>query len=59
MVENPHLISLINFWKEMTGVDGISFFWAMPLCFVAQAIVGPLASLVPIGKKRMATDEHG
>lgn len=43
----------INFWKELTGVEGISFFWAMPLCFVAQAIVGPLASLVPIGKKRI------
>jgi len=45
------LVICVNFWEEMTGTKGISFFWSMPLCFIVQAIVGPLASLVPIGRR--------
>ena len=47
----------INFWQEITGQPGISFFWAMPLCFLAQAVVGPLASLLPIGKNRKKLED--
>ena len=45
------VVICVNFWKELTGLEGISFFWAMPLCFLAQAIVGPLASLIPVGRR--------
>lgn len=42
----------INFWKEITGAAGISFFWAMPVSIVVQIAVGSLASGLPIGRRR-------
>jgi SSS family solute:Na+ symporter len=39
------VVFLINYWKELTGTEGISFIWAMPIAFVVQATVGSLASL--------------
>ncbi|MHB8897591.1 MAG: sodium:solute symporter family transporter [Thermoguttaceae bacterium] len=42
----------INFWEEITGTKGISFFWAMPVSIVVQIVVGCLASLAPIGHAR-------
>jgi len=42
----------ISFWKELTGsTGGISFLWAMPLSFLAQTLVGSVASLLPIGRR--------
>jgi len=42
----------INFWEELTGTQGISFFWAMPLGLAVQIGVGTLVSLLPIGRAR-------
>lgn len=42
----------INFWKEITGTAGISFFWAMPVSILVQIAVGTLASALPIGQRR-------
>jgi SSS family solute:Na+ symporter len=41
----------INYWKEFTGTEGISFLWAMPLAFLVQVTVGALASLLRIGRR--------
>lgn len=41
----------INYWKEITGTQGISFLWSMPLSLVAQVAMGMLASLLPIGRR--------
>jgi solute:Na+ symporter, SSS family len=43
------VVVLINFWKDFTGSDGISFIWGMPLALLAQIVVGWLASMLPIG----------
>ncbi|MDC0935299.1 sodium/solute symporter [Pirellulales bacterium] len=45
------VVSLINYWEEMTGAKGVSFLWAMPLSILAQILVGMLASLVPLGPR--------
>ncbi len=50
-------INFWQFWNIYLGLPEISFFWAMPLCLVTQAIIGPLASLVPIGKTRRELDD--
>jgi SSS family solute:Na+ symporter len=36
----------VNFQHELFHQEWISFFWAMPLCFVAQTLVGMAASRV-------------
>ena len=41
----------INFWEEITGTDGISFFWSMPLGLAAQIGIGSLVSLLPFGRR--------
>ena len=47
------VVTTINYWTELTGrTDGISFLWAMPLSFLAQASVGMLVSLLPFGQRR-------
>jgi SSS family solute:Na+ symporter len=46
------VVVAINYWKELTGNDGISFLWAMPLAFLTQIAVGALASLLPSGRRR-------
>ena len=46
----------ISFWKEITGSDGISFFWAMPLGLTVQISAGSLASLLPLGRQRGLVD---
>lgn len=43
--------SAINYWKELTGTQGISFLWAMPLALLAQIVVGMVISLLPIGRR--------
>ncbi len=51
------VVVTISFWKELTGSsDGISFLWAMPLSFVAQTVVGSVASLLPFGTQRTWSD---
>jgi Na+/proline symporter len=42
----------INYWTEITGEQGISFLWAMPLGLLVQVVAGSLASLLPIGASR-------
>ena len=51
----------ISYWKEFTGVQGISFLWAMPLSLVAEVGVGALVSLIPIGQRGTLTltDDEG
>jgi len=46
----------ISYWKELTGTQGISFLWAMPLGLLVEVGVGALASLVPIGRKPHPVD---
>jgi SSS family solute:Na+ symporter len=41
----------ISYWKEITGTQGISFLWAMPLSLAVEVGVGALASLIPVGRK--------
>ncbi len=41
----------INFWEEITGSQGISFFWSQPLGLTAQISIGSLASLLPLGRR--------
>ena len=41
----------INYWKELTGTQGISFLWAMPLSLLAQVAVGMVVSLLPFGRR--------
>ncbi|NUQ64848.1 MAG: sodium-coupled permease [Pirellulales bacterium] len=50
-------INFWQFWHELFGLPEISFFWAMPVCIIVQAIVGPLASLLPIGKSGRKLEE--
>ncbi len=45
------VVSAINYWKEITGTEGISFLWAMPLSFLAQIGTGAIVSLLPIGRR--------
>jgi SSS family solute:Na+ symporter len=42
----------ITYWKEMTGTQGISFLWAMPLSLLVEVGVGALVSLLPLGRGR-------
>ena len=42
---------LIAYWKNFTGMEGISFLWIMPGALGVGAVVGVLASLLPIGPK--------
>ena len=50
------VVVAINYWREITGTQGISFLWGMPLSLVAQIAVGSLASLVPIGRRAAAAE---
>ena len=46
------VVVTINYWKDFTGTQGISFLWAMPLSLIVQIAVGSVASLIfPTGKK--------
>jgi SSS family solute:Na+ symporter len=40
----------ITYWKELTGTQGISFLWAMPLSLAVEVGVGALVSLIPVGR---------
>ena len=42
---------MIAFWKEFTGVDGISFLWITPLSFTGGALVSVILSLIISEKK--------
>jgi SSS family solute:Na+ symporter len=44
----------VTYWKEITGTQGISFLWAMPLSLVVEVGVGALVSLIPAGRKAAA-----
>jgi solute:Na+ symporter, SSS family len=44
------VVILVAYWREITGAQGISFLWAMPLSLVAEVCVGSIASLLPIGR---------
>jgi solute:Na+ symporter, SSS family len=46
------VVVAVNFWKEITGVQGISFLWAMPLSLMVEVGVGALVSLIPIGRRK-------
>lgn len=39
----------ISYWTELTGRQGISFVWAMPIGLFVQVGIGAIASLIPIG----------
>jgi SSS family solute:Na+ symporter len=41
----------INYWPDVTGTQGISFLWAMPLSLVTQIGVGMLVSALPKGRR--------
>jgi SSS family solute:Na+ symporter len=45
----------INYWPEITGEQGTSFLWGMPLGLLVQVVAGALASLLPIGPRRPPT----
>lgn len=46
------VVVTVNFQTEILGQESISFFWAMPLSFVAQTAMGMAASLIPVGRRR-------
>ena len=50
------VVVAVNYWKEFTGTQGISFMWAMPLSLLVQIAVGSLLSLLPIGERRRMLD---
>jgi hypothetical protein len=39
----------VSFWDLLFGPPAPSFLWIMPAAMVAGVVVGPLASLLPIG----------
>jgi len=45
------VVVAVSYWKEITGVQGISFLWAMPLSLLAEIGVASLISLLPFGKE--------
>lgn len=45
-------VVLISYWTELTGQQGISFLWAMPVSLFVQVAVGMVASLLPIGTSK-------
>ncbi len=46
----------ISYWREITGSQGISVLWAMPLSLLVEVGVGALVSLIPIGQRPAAPD---
>ena len=46
------VVAIINYWPDVTGTQGISFLWAMPLSFITQIGVGMLVSALPVGRRR-------
>lgn len=46
--------AMIAFWKELTGHDGISFLWILPLAFIAGAVVSYVLSFLPTEKKQFS-----
>jgi SSS family solute:Na+ symporter len=49
---------LIAYWDVITGRPGIGFQWILPASLVTGAVVGMLASLLPIGAARPALQEE-
>ena len=47
----PGIGSIIRHLEDITGTEGISFLWAMPLGLAVQTGVGMLASLLPLGRR--------
>jgi SSS family solute:Na+ symporter len=47
-------VILVSYWKELTGSDGISWIWAMPLGLLVEVAVGAAVSLVPWGRRGVA-----
>jgi SSS family solute:Na+ symporter len=45
------VVAAINYWPDITGQQGISFLWAMPLSFLTQITVGMLVSLFPTRRR--------
>jgi len=55
------VVVAINYWEQITGAPGISFFWAMPISILAQIAVVIIASAPPIGQRarqRLRNLEH-
>ena len=48
------VVIVVSYWKEITGTQGISFIWAMPLSLVVEVSVGAVVSLLPIGRQAKA-----
>jgi len=53
------VVIAINYWREITGTQGISFIWAMPLSLLVQIGAGMLASLVPPRGKQEGLGRKG
>lgn len=45
-------VVVVSFWKDVTGHEGISFLWAMPLGLIVQIAAGSLASFIPLGPRK-------
>ena len=45
------VVVAVSYWKEITGLQGISFLWAMPLSLLAEIGAASLISLLPFGKE--------
>jgi solute:Na+ symporter, SSS family len=48
---------VVAYWKEITGAEGVSFLWAMPLSLMVEIGVGSLVSLLPIGQPAAPLDQ--
>ena len=42
---------LIAFWKDLFGVQGISFLWIMPAALLSAIVIGSLVSLLTGGAR--------
>jgi Na+/proline symporter len=40
---------VVSFWDLLVGSSAPSFLWIMPAAMLAGVVVGPLASLLPVG----------
>ena len=50
------VVIVVSYWKEITGTQGISFIWAMPLSLLVEVGVGAVVSLIPIGRRPLAAE---
>jgi len=49
---------VVGYWRELTGTDGIAFFWMMPLSLAASLVTGWLAAVAAPAAGRQAPHDN-